>query len=606
MKTNRLFRISLFSLILAKACLNLDAATHSGSITGNETWSGTVFLTGDVRILPGGNLTILPGTRVECDAGADDQIGGANGSRIEIIVDDGILNATGTEESPILFTSSPLPPNIAGPRDWYGVRVLGAGVCSLHYCTIEYGIVGLEIAGGPIIAENCVFQKNTTGVDCSTQGSSTYSHWIARNNAQNGVIMEPGCGLILQHAEFSSNGWDGIVNYGQSALELADSTISGNTLYGVQGSGGPFTITGCKISDNGQRGIEGGTPLKVSRTEINANGTGGISVGSPGEIADCVIKYNVGWGCDVGALSMTNTIVTGNGGGVTTGDAVSIKGNTISGNGSVGLSVNNSPAAGPQIISGNLITANSIGIGIARPSAILSGIEGNLIFANSTYDFQNLAGSSVVADNNYWGEPTSTELSENERNLSKIYDSRDNSSLGQVVIRAWNHNPGVPTIAPTIVIGPQTQTVFSGNTVTLQVIASGSSPLVYHWMKGTTPLDNIGPAITLSNVTSDSAGDYSVRVTNGAGEAVSDVAKLTVNPASEIPSLSLQTFAGIRIVGEVGRSYSIQYAVNTDSTANWFNWVSITNITLPSTPYIYLDPGSGNRSKGFYRAVLIP
>jgi hypothetical protein len=73
------------SFLLA-VTLAANAITTSGPITDSETWSGTVHLTGDVTVTSTGSLTILPGTRVECDSRSDDQIGGINTSRIELIV----------------------------------------------------------------------------------------------------------------------------------------------------------------------------------------------------------------------------------------------------------------------------------------------------------------------------------------------------------------------------------------------------------------------------------------------------------------------------------------------------------------------------------------
>ena len=42
-----------------------------GSISGSETWSGTILLTGDVTITETGILTILPGTEILMDYGID-------------------------------------------------------------------------------------------------------------------------------------------------------------------------------------------------------------------------------------------------------------------------------------------------------------------------------------------------------------------------------------------------------------------------------------------------------------------------------------------------------------------------------------------------------
>ncbi len=54
-----------------------SANTTSGVMATNETWSGTVTLTGDVTVPNNVTLTILPGTRVECWDKTDDQAGGA-------------------------------------------------------------------------------------------------------------------------------------------------------------------------------------------------------------------------------------------------------------------------------------------------------------------------------------------------------------------------------------------------------------------------------------------------------------------------------------------------------------------------------------------------
>ena len=63
------------------------------------------------------------------------------------------------------------------------------------------------------------------------------------------------------------------------------------------------------------------------------------------------------------------------------------------------------------------------------------GLENGQIVANTHYDLYNAGTAAVIATNNFWGEPTTTELSNNVRNLTNIYDSQDNASVGQVLLK---------------------------------------------------------------------------------------------------------------------------------------------------------------------------
>jgi hypothetical protein len=57
-------------------------------------------------------------------------------------------------------------------------------------------------------------------------------------------------------------------------------------------------------------------------------------------------------------------------------------------------------------------------------------------------------------------------------------------------------------------------------------------------------------------------------------------------------------YAGLDIVGAVGAIYNIQSTSDLGST----NWTTLTNVALPSQPYIYIDYASPTNSKQFYRA----
>lgn len=96
--------------------------------------------------------------------------------------------------------------------------------------------------------------------------------------------------------------------------------------------------------------------------------------------------------------------------------------------------------------------------------------------------------------------------------------------------------------APIITTQPQSISVSEGNPASFTVTASGSQPLSYQWRKNTV---NIGGATsstyTIPAVSPGDAGNYSVVVTNSAGSATSNDAVLTVTPANQLPTATINT-----------------------------------------------------------------
>jgi hypothetical protein len=68
------------------------------------------------------------------------------------------------------------------------------------------------------------------------------------------------------------------------------------------------------------------------------------------------------------------------------------------------------------------------------------------------------------------------------------------------------------------------------------------------------------------------------------------------------PHLSVEFYAGITIEGSVGTTNQIEYVTNLGDT----NWIVLTNLVLPQSPYLLFDAGSPRTQRRFYRAVQIP
>ena len=84
---------------------------------------------------------------------------------------------------------------------------------------------------------------------------------------------------------------------------------------------------------------------------------------------------------------------------------------------------------------------------------------------------------------------------------------------------------------PSITNQPLSQLAEVGDTVTLTVAATGTTPLNYQWrLNGTNLAGKTSTNLVLANVPLANAGNYSVVVTNLVGAATSQVAVLTVLP----------------------------------------------------------------------------
>jgi hypothetical protein len=118
----------------------------------------------------------------------------------------------------------------------------------------------------------------------------------------------------------------------------------------------------------------------------------------------------------------------------------------------------------------------------------------------------------------------------------------DNGAMFRVIVTnsAGNatSNPAMLSVTsptkPAITTQPMNQTVSVGSTATFTVVASGTTPLTYQWIQGTTniPNSNSPSYTTPATKASDNGETFKVMVTNSVGSATSNSATLTVTSAS--------------------------------------------------------------------------
>jgi unsaturated rhamnogalacturonyl hydrolase len=137
---------------------------------------------------------------------------------------------------------------------------------------------------------------------------------------------------------------------------------------------------------------------------------------------------------------------------------------------------------------------------------------------------------------------------------------------------------------PVITSQPSSRTNYAGRTATFSVIATGTEPLSYQWIKDDTNalIDSTNVSgsrtniLTLGNVQDADAGSYAVVITNAAGGTKSDPATLTV--IHDLPGINGAVRVGTNLVfGGTGAIAGDTYYVlaSTNVAARMTNWVRV-------------------------------
>ncbi|HEX6168588.1 MAG TPA: PQQ-dependent sugar dehydrogenase [Chitinophagaceae bacterium] len=157
-----------------------------------------------------------------------------------------------------------------------------------------------------------------------------------------------------------------------------------------------------------------------------------------------------------------------------------------------------------------------------------------LDFCNNWIDMLTLSGSTATRTNfasSIAGSPVGMATGP-DGNL--YFLSRANSAVYKITFTG--------STAPIITTQPQSISVAEGSPASFTVTASGSQPLSYQWRKNTVNISGAtSSTYTIPSVTTGDAGNYSVIVSNSAGSATSNDAVLTVTPANQLPTATINT-----------------------------------------------------------------
>ncbi|WP_144312351.1 discoidin domain-containing protein [Terriglobus saanensis] len=158
--------------------------------------------------------------------------------------------------------------------------------------------------------------------------------------------------------------------------------------------------------------------------------------------------------------------------------------------------------------------------------------------------------------------------------------------------------------APTITTEPANQTANVGSTATFSVVAAGTGPFTYQWLKGTTPITGATAAsyTTPLLAATDNSNLYSVVVSNANGTITSNPpATLTVNNVGNAPTISTEPANQTATVGGTA-TFTVVAAGTGPFTYQWLKGTTpITGATAAS----YTTPVLAASDNGNQYSVIV-
>jgi photosystem II stability/assembly factor-like uncharacterized protein len=159
-----------------------------------------------------------------------------------------------------------------------------------------------------------------------------------------------------------------------------------------------------------------------------------------------------------------------------------------------------------------------------------------------------------------------------------------------------------PVVAPTITTPPAAVAVNEGAAATFSVVAAGTAPLSYQWLRAGADISGAnGSSYTLAAATAgDDGAAFSVRISNSAGSVTSPTAALAVNRRPSLvaqpASVTVAELASVTLTAAAAGTapFTYQWQRSTDGST-WADIAAATAASYTTPALLRTDSGTGFR-----------
>lgn len=433
------------------------------------------------------------------------------------------------------------------------------------------------VSGYPLILQNCLVTSNTAGL----HSGDRYGGGIMVE----GDCLVTGCEIVWNKTDGSRYGYGGGIFARNGDCAILNSVIAYNHSYASSGQYGDGIYLGT------------GNHL-IANSSILTNG---VPFGNGDSAQGGGLRYS-----DSGTARMQNCIVAGN-----AHHGITVHAGTFS-------AVNSTIAAnqwhGVDRRSGSVALTNSIIYYNYEPPYQITGSAtiaycdvqggvlpgpGNISFAPALCpdNFSLIPGSPCIDA----GNPDSVfnDSCIDDTVCAPYSRGTARNDMGAYGGRGACCNLA-PCDVPVIAAQPRDASSCLGGSAVFTIGATGAEPLLYQWfLNGETLAGQTNAQLSLSSLTRDDAGAYTVSIQNQFGQATSLPAQLIVYDAC----IDLRMYAGLTITGQEGGNYVLSY---TTDLGNPTSWTPLATNMMSQSGWFYLDLESPFSPQRFYRADLSP
>lgn len=203
----------------------IQNTSKSGVLQRDEIWSGEIKVIDQLVVPYGITLIIQPGTIVKFKHSRDYK----NFARGGLIIQGGVLQATGSPDNPIWFTSDADQP-ING--DWEGIVIEDSNNKNIiDHAIVEYAFIGIRFwTSSGTVSNSIVRWINAEGIYMerskpNIEGCTIYG------TGYNGIAMEQFNEVVIRNNKIINNQGSGI--HGEATKAVIENNLIQNSKYGI-------------------------------------------------------------------------------------------------------------------------------------------------------------------------------------------------------------------------------------------------------------------------------------------------------------------------------------------------------------------------------------